>query len=104
MEEIKIYKIIWSPTFKNELDNICSYISEGLKEPKIAKKFYLKIIEQLNSLKIFPERYVSMKVNNITFRKLLWKNYVIIYKINFRTREVFILNIFNWNKNYLFSI
>ena len=104
MEEIKKYKIIWSPTFKNELDNICSYISEELKEPKIAKKFYLKIIEKLNSLKIFPERHISMKVKNIAFRKLLWKNYVIIYQINFRTREVFILHIFHGNQNYLFLI
>lgn len=101
MEEIKLYKIIWSPTFIRELDAICDYMATNLMEPKISRNFYHKIVERLNSLKIFPERHKKMQVRDIIFRKLLIKNYVIIYQINFRIREVLILHIFHGNQNYL---
>lgn len=38
MEEIKTYKIIWSPSFKKELSNMLYYISNILQEPKIDQK------------------------------------------------------------------
>ena len=101
MEEIKLYKIILSPTFINELNTICDYMITNLKEPQLSKIFYRRIIEKLSSLKIFPERHRQLQIKDIIFRKLFFKNYVIIYQINFKSREVFILHIFHGNQNYL---
>lgn len=91
MEEIRTYKIMWSPSFIRELDKICNYMATDLKEPNIAKAFYGKMMEKLNSLRIFPERHKQMQVRDIAFRKLLVKNYVIIYQIDFKLKEVLIL-------------
>lgn len=104
MEEIKYYKIIWSPTFIKELDNICLYMSKDLKEPKIAKMFYHKIVNKLETLRFFPERHVKIQIKDIEFRKLTFKNYIIIYQVNFKLGEVLILHIFHGNQNYLFNI
>lgn len=100
MEEIKLYKIIWSPTFIHELNTICDYIAINLMEPKISKLFYHSILERLNSLKLFPERNRKIHVKDIVFRKLIFKNYIIIYQINFKFREIFILHIFHGNQDY----
>ena len=101
MGEIKEYKIIWSPTFKKEFEDICDYISTQLKEPIIARKIYYRILAKLNSLKYFPEVYIKMQIKDIEFRRILLKNYVIIYQIDFIYREVLILHIFHGNQDYL---
>lgn len=52
MEEIKTYKIIWSPSFKKELSNMLYYISNILQEPKIARKTLNLIDSQKNEIYI----------------------------------------------------
>ena len=52
MEEIKTYKIIWSPSFKKELSNMLYYISNILQYPKIARKTLNLIDSQKNEIYI----------------------------------------------------
>ena len=70
MEEIEIYNIIWSPSFKKELDNILYYISNVLQEPKIAKKLFLNITTQISKLKYFAEinsnfLFIALNLKNL---------------------------------------
>lgn len=70
MEEIEIYNIIWSPSFKKELDNILYYISNVLQEPKIAKKLFLNITTQISKLKYFAEinsnfLFITLNLKNL---------------------------------------
>jgi len=104
MGEYKQYKIIWSSSFFKELDKICRYVATELKEPKISKKIYRSIVEKINSLKIFPERYIKFQIKDIEFRKISFKNFIIIYQVDFKLREVLILHIFHGSQNYLIQL
>lgn len=95
------YTILWSPSFKEELNKIYEYIAFKLKEPIIARKFYQEIIGSLNTLKTFPERYPKLLLNNNKdIRKIHFKNYIIIYSINYLNQQVYILHIFHDSQNY----
>lgn len=102
--EFNNFTIILSPHFQKELQKIYEYIAYKLKEPIIAKKFYREIIGSLNSLKTFPECYPKILLNhNKTtqdIRKINFKNYIIIYSINYSNKEVYILHIFHGNQDY----
>ena len=104
MEEIEIYNIIWSPSFKKELDNILYYISNVLQEPKIAKKLFLNITTQISKLKYFAEINSNFFIHNIELKKLIIKKYVVIYQINPENKQVYILHIFHGNQNYFNQI
>lgn len=40
------------------------------------------------------------KEENFEYRKLIVKNYIIIYKINLKEKQIFILRIYNQKFNY----
>ena len=86
------YKIITTKIFEEEFENLFHYLYFFLKEPIIAKKFYEKILLEINKLDYFPERnpkilYFSNKHKKI-LRKLLISNYIIIYEINYPKKEI----------------
>lgn len=98
------FTIIWSPSFKKELQKIYEYIAFKLKEPIIARKIYQEIIGSLKSLKTFPERYQKLLLNhsknNEDIRKIYLKNYIIIYSINHSNQQIYVLHIFHGNQDY----
>lgn len=81
------YNIIWSPNFKRELESIYNYICNKLNAKIIADNLYNQIINQIYSLKYYPERYQKLNIKDENIRRLIVNNYIIIYKINgiFRT-------------------
>lgn len=83
---MKKYKIIWSPEFKIELTRIVDYMYFTLKEPQIARKFYRKILETLNTLRFFPEGYPKLYLRNQIYRKLPINKYLVIYEVDKDTR------------------
>jgi len=53
-------------------------------------------MESLKILEDFPRAYkVLRKTKKFEFRKFIIKNYIIIYKINLKEKEVNILHIYN---------
>ena len=79
-----------------ELDEIYIYIRDKLKEEKIAEKAVRKIREKIRTLNTFPYAYKLITKNkNFEYRKFIIKNYIIIYKINLKEKEVNILHIYN---------
>ena len=94
------YKVIWSPKFIRKLDNILAYISFDLKEPMVAKNFYNKVLKCLATIEYFPEIHSKFYINNIIHRKIIIKNYIIIYKVDSNSKQIFILNIFHSSQNY----
>ena len=90
------YVINYDNSFKREIRRIYEYISEELNEIKIANKF-LKIIDnKIKILESFPFAYkVYRKEDEFEYRKLIVKNYIIIYKVNLKKREIFISHIYN---------
>lgn len=84
------YKIIWSPDFIKELDNIYEYVCSHFKEAKIATNLYIKIANGVSSLSFSPERHRKIddikRKNNFNLRRLPIDKYVIIYEVFLNTR------------------
>lgn len=95
------YVINYDNSFKRQMRNIYEYISENLKKKKIANKLLKTIDNKIKILEIFPFAYkLYKKEENFEYRKLIVKNYIIIYKINLKEREIFISHIYNQKFNY----
>ena len=90
------YKIIYKKRSRDELEKIYIYIKERLKEIRIAKKTVDNIRGKILNLSYFPFAYkLIKKTKNFEYRKFIIKNYIIIYKINLKEKEVNILHIYN---------
>lgn len=95
------YNIKQERSFKHDLKNIYKYIAYDLKEKNIAIKFVDKVMSKLRILQIFPFAYkLYKKENNFEYRKFIVKNYIIIYKVNLKEKEIKILHIYNQKLNY----
>ena len=79
-----------------ELDDIYLYIRDKLKETRIAENTIKKIRHKIKILTNFPLAYKLLrKKQNLEYRKFIIKNYIIIYKINLKEKEIKILHIYN---------
>ena len=95
------FKIKYDDDSIFELDEIYLYIRDILKEERIAKKTVKNIKEKIKTLNIFPFAYKPiLKTKNFEYRKFIIKNYIIIYKINLKEKEISILHIYNQKLNY----
>ncbi len=98
------YKINITEPFYEELDRIYYYICFFLNSPKAAKRLFNKIKEEILTLEYFPERYSRIceneKIKKQNYRKLPINNYIIIYQVDNKFHNVFILHIFHGSQNY----
>ena len=79
-----------------DLKRIYKYIKNELKEDDIAQKLMQKIMRSLKILEDFPFAHKLLrKTKNFEYRKFIIKNYIIIYKINLKEKEINILHIYN---------
>ena len=93
------YSILYQYEAQKELIDIHYYISENLQEPKIANRLINKILNSISILKYFPEAYPKLENLN-QVRKLVFKNYNIIYSVNKKSKEIYILHIYYKSRNY----
>ena len=78
------------------MKKIYRYITDELKEQNIAQKMMQKIMRSLKILEEFPFAHKLLrKTKNFEYRKFIIKNYILIYKINLKEKEVNILHIYN---------
>ena len=97
------HKIIWSPRALEELNRSYKYISYNLMETNTARNLYNKIMKSVSGLKYFPGRYPDLSYYgnaDKNFRRLRVDNFIIIYRVNSKTRDIFILHIFHSKQNY----
>ena len=95
------YNIKQNETFKKDLKNIYLYIDEILNKKTIAINLINMITKKIKILNYFPFANKLLKKNkNFEYRKLIIKNYIIIYKINLKEKEINILHIYNQKVNY----
>lgn len=102
--DLKKYQILWTKSFKTELNNIYDYISIHLQNTIAAENIHSKIISSLCSLRYFPNGFSKINISpseSRELRKLTINNYTIVYKVNNKSRQVFILHIFYKGQNYI---
>lgn len=98
------YKIVFTNDSIAEMDSIYNYISRKLYAPNSAKKLMEKVEEEVQSLKRMPERYEVIKKLpeiNIEYRRIVVKNFVVIYTISEEEKTIYIAHMFYGRSNYL---
>ncbi len=71
--------------------DIMRYIGETLQEPRTAGNLYQCLKEEIRSLDQMPERYpyeTDDRLRELGIRKLLVKNYKILYLVNTESHRV----------------
>lgn len=80
------YKVELTLTARRDLWGIVYYIQAELCEPQIAQKLYQLLKKKINSLSYLPERNPLMdetdEVRALELRKLLVKNYSVLYRVD----------------------
>lgn len=80
------------------------YISNTLKEKRIAQKILNEIENNILILKYIPYAFSIVDFNfkrKYEYRKLLIRNYLVIYRIDEKNKYVYIVKIIHIRKNYL---
>ena len=96
-----IYQIIWTETFGIRLDNILKYLTKEFSYQS-AKKYRSYLEDQLKLLEVLPHRGKEIKLlQKFTYKYLISKKNIIIYKIDEDKKEVHLLTIATANENYL---
>lgn len=76
------------PAFVNRLEGFVEIIGED--KPSAARKFHREIINACKEIQNFPYKHrKSIYFDNEDIRDLVYKGFVIIYKIEFDTIRVF---------------
>lgn len=102
---MKEYRIILQPQFLEELETIL-YFFTNTKLTR--RKLYMEVKNMVLNLSIFPERYgkinESEKFRSDNIRKLPINKYVVVYEVDNKKDEVYLLHIFSQKQDYLNQI
>ena len=102
-----MYKINVSELAHQDLDRIISYITVNLAGPTAATNFLDEVEKCYNYLKDNPLMYAkcqNIRLEKEGYRKIPIKNYILVYKVNKKTKTVNILRFFYGAQDYLKSI
>ena len=92
--ELEVY---WLELAENKLEDIYSYYSIKANK-KIAQKLVNGIVERTIEIEKYPKKGAiedSLKYREQEFRYLIFKNYKIIYWINYEFGRIEIANVFD---------
>lgn len=101
------YKIIFTNDAVEEMDNIFTYISEKLYNPTSARKLMKEINDSIEELQYTANSYKVIKKHpdlEMEYRRIIIKNYVIIYTIDEKNDRVYIMHMYYGGSNYLTKI
>lgn len=98
------YEVILTARAKADLKGIYKYISEKFKEKETAKKLIETIQNKILILEDIPEGFSIVNFYNrrkYEYHKIIIKNFVAIYRIDKKTKIVYVVKIVYARKNYL---
>lgn len=87
-----------------EMEEIYKYISNNLKENKVAKKLMQDVTSKVLNLKNTPELYMKIGKNDKLkreYHRMVVKNYIVLYTIDYEKRTVYISHMIYGRRNYL---
>jgi addiction module RelE/StbE family toxin len=97
------YKLIVSKETHKDIDEIVGYIALQLKNPEAATSFLNNIEKSYKTVIDNPYIYTFLKYNRLQkqgYRKIIIKNYLIIYRVNEEEKAVIIVRIVYGGRNY----
>lgn len=98
------YSIQITEPAEKDLRAIGSYISKELLEPETARDIIAKIAIGIHSLEKFPFRYALVTDPRLAFkgiRKIMVVNYIVIYIVNRKSKQVTIIRILYNRRDWL---
>ena len=101
------FKLIITDKAKEDLEEIYDYISKSLMAENTAIKFMQEFENSIFRLKDMPEScsiIETYKKRRYPYRKLLIKNYVVIYRVDDDKECVYITRVVYGGRNYLNEI
>lgn len=97
------YEIVLTDIAKEELEEIYEYISEHLLEPIVANRLMDKIEQNILRLEQNPYSCVEVhiKPHNEVYRKLVIDNYIALYEVDEKYKQVVIYRVIYGKMDYL---
>jgi addiction module RelE/StbE family toxin len=97
------YEIILTDTAKEELEEIYEYISKNLYAVDSANRLMNKIEENILRLEKNPYSCIEVriKLHNELYRKLVVDNYIALYEVEEKHKQVVIYRVLYGKRDYL---
>ena len=98
------YSVKLTAEFLEEIEEICNYISNKLKNIDASNRLREKVIYNILLLEKSPKMYAEIERIDRTerqYRRMVVNNYVILYTIEEKEKIVFIAHIYYGGRNYL---
>ena len=97
------YKVVYAQKAYQDLVNVYNYILVNSLEPSIASNLVTDIKKAIESLNILPLRHELIETSVSEYkdlRKLLIKNYIVLYRVEKVTKTVQIVRIISCKRDY----
>jgi len=94
-------KIYWTDFANSQLKNIFEFYNHNVNK-KAAKTIVIEIVKKTETLKSFPNlgsKEILLEDRKENFKKIIYKNYKIIYWINITKNRIEIADIFDVRQN-----
>ncbi len=98
-----MYKLEYLPLALQDMVEIASYISHNLKNPSIAERLSVKLVEAADNITTFPYGhpvYQSIKLLQREYRKLSVEDYLMFYWIDEPSKKITIARVIYAKRNY----
>jgi addiction module RelE/StbE family toxin len=100
---MSVYKLEYSVAARSDLGDIFDYIAGELQMRKAAVSITGLIRKKIDGLVDFPRRCVAIDIDELAdkgYRKLVVKNYVVVYKVEEKKRRVVVMRVFYGGRDY----
>ena len=98
------YNIELTEEFLDEIEEICDYITNILKNEDASNRLREKVMYNVLLLEKSPEMFVEIEKTDKTernYRKIVINNYVILYTVDKTEKNVYIAHIYYGGRNYM---
>ena len=102
--DTNLYRVIITPTAHREINKIYDYITEELYAENAAKDLMRQVETEVQRLKYAPKIHPQIKkIDELKreYRKLIIKNYIILYTIDEENKVVFVSHMCYDRRNYM---
>ncbi|MCI7612481.1 MAG: type II toxin-antitoxin system RelE/ParE family toxin [Selenomonadaceae bacterium] len=97
------YKVLETVAATKDLDNIIGYITGKLYNFTAAKDFADEVEQCYKKLSVIPFMYElcqDERLKRLGYRKVVIKNYIMVYRIDNDRRLVYVMRFFYGKQNY----
>ena len=98
------YKVKFTEQCLEDIENICEYITEKLKEINASNNLIIKIMKLTENLIKNPKMYVQIDKSDKLkrkYRKIVINNYILLYTIDNKENVIYISHLYYFGRNYL---